>query len=244
MKTRTHLVIPDVQVKPGVCYRHLTWIGNYIAEKRPSVLVCLGDFADMPSLNSYEVGRVSAEGKRYGKDLEVTWDAMQTLLRPVRKNGKYKPSMHLTLGNHEERIDREAEKNPRLFGTISSQDLRYQEYGWTVWPFLQPVSLDGIEYAHYFTSGSLGRPVGSARALLGRRHGSAVMGHVQQRDIAIHPSTQHTALFAGICYTHDEAYLGPQGNVNRPGIWKFHEVKDGRFDPMFVSLDFLKRRYS
>ena len=32
---RMHIVIPDVQCKPGVSLDHLEWVGNYIAEKRP-----------------------------------------------------------------------------------------------------------------------------------------------------------------------------------------------------------------
>lgn len=97
---------------------------------------------------------------------------------------------------------------------------------------------------HYFTSGVMGRPVNSAAALLRERLGSATMGHVQHTDIAIHKKTQHMALFCGICYLHDEDYLGPQGNDTRRQIVMKHEVSDGRYDPMFVSLKFLQGRYS
>ena len=53
----SHLVIPDSQVKYGESYEFLSWIGKYIVEKRPDVVVHLGDFADMESLSSYEIGR-------------------------------------------------------------------------------------------------------------------------------------------------------------------------------------------
>ena len=52
----THLVIPDVQVKPGHDYSFLKAIGNYIVKKRPDVIINIGDFADMPSLSSYDNG--------------------------------------------------------------------------------------------------------------------------------------------------------------------------------------------
>lgn len=240
MKSRKHLVIPDCQVRPGVNTDHLSWIGNYIAEKRPDVIVCLGDFADMVSLNQYNIGRASAEGTRYKADIEAATSAMAKLVKPI----KYKPLLVLTMGNHEDRIDREAEQNPKLMGTISTKDLEYERYGWRVVPFLVPVKLDGIEYAHYFTSGVLGRPVNSASALLRVRHGSATMGHVQTHDYSVHPKTQHAACFAGICYTHDESYLGPQGNCTKRQIIVKHEVRDGRYDLMQVSLDYLKRKYS
>jgi hypothetical protein len=70
------------------------------------------------------------------------------------------------------------------------------------------------------------------------------MGHVQHTDMAFHKKTQNIAMFAGICYLHDETYLGPQGNQTRRQIVMLHEVEEGKFDPMFVSLRFLQKRYS
>jgi hypothetical protein len=152
--------------------------------------------------------------------------------------------MHLTLGNHEYRMEREVEDNPRLEGMFDMGDLGYADNGWTVHDFLEILKLDGVEYSHYFTSGNMGRPVTSAAALLRERQCSAVMGHVQHTDMAFHKKTQNIAMFAGICYLHDEKYLGPQGNQTRRQVVMLHEVEDGKFDPMFVSLRFLQKRYS
>lgn len=245
MKPRTHMVIPDCQVRPDVDYSHLEWVGNYAAEKRPDTIVCIGDFADMPSLSGYAVGKAEAEGKRYRADIDAAGTAMHQMLRPIRKlHHNRRPRLVMTLGNHEERIDREAEANPKWKGFLSSADLGYKEAGWEVYPFLQPVSVDNILYSHYFVSGAMGRPVSSAAALLKRTQQSAVMGHVQTQELVIHPYTQHFSLFAGICYLHDEPYLTPQGNRTKRGVWVIHEVHDGTGDLMFVSLDFLKRKYS
>jgi hypothetical protein len=243
------MVIPDCQVQPGVDTSHLTWIGNYLLAKRPDVIVNIGDFSDMLSLNSYAIGKAEAEGTRYADDIACTKEAMGKLLGPMwaynrRHKNKYQPEQHLTLGNHEFRIEREAESNPKLIGTISTDDLGYKEAGWKVHDFLKVVKIDGIEYCHYFVSGSMGRPVSSASALLRARHCSAVMGHVQKIDIAVHPNTQAITLFAGICYLHEEKYLTPQGNNTKRGIWLLNEVANGTFDPMFVSLEFLRRNYS
>jgi hypothetical protein len=240
---RTHIVIPDCQVKPGVPLDHLTWIGNYIASKRPDVVVNLGDFADMHSLSSYDIGKVEAEGARYKEDIKITHEAMRLLTAPLKKS-HYKGDLHLTLGNHEDRISREAEDHPRLAGTLSIDDLEYERFGWRVHKFLKVVKIDSVEYSHYFVSGSMGRPVSSASALLRARHNSAIMGHVQRIDLAVHPNTQAIAVFAGICYLHDETYLTPQGQNTKRGIWVLNEVGGGTFDPMFVSLGFLKKNYS
>jgi hypothetical protein len=246
---RVHLVIPDCQIKPGVPTEHLGWIGNYIVEKQPDVIINLGDFADIDSLNSYTKGKREAEGKRLAKDISSVVHAMEALLKPIHdfnrtSEMKYKPEMHLTLGNHEYRMEREVEDNPRLEGMFDMGDLGYADNGWTVHDFLEILKLDGVEYSHYFTSGNMGRPVTSAAALLRERQCSAVMGHVQHTDMAFHKKTQNIAMFAGICYLHSEKYLGPQGNSTRRQVVMLHEVEDGKFDPMFVSLRFLQKRYS
>ena len=81
----THLVLPDMQVKDGVDLSYLDWVGQYIADKQPDVLVNIGDFADMPSLSSYDVGKKSFEGRRYKTDIQVTRAAMDRLLAPMRE---------------------------------------------------------------------------------------------------------------------------------------------------------------
>lgn len=243
---RSHLIIPDVQTKPGVPTEHLKWIGNYIAEKQPDVIVCLGDFGDMPSLSSYALGKAEAEGTRYEQDIKAVHVAMEMLVKPFRGVRHYRPRMVLTLGNHENRIDREAEANPRLIGTISTEDLKYDHWGWQVRPFLEIVSIDGIEYTHYFTSGVMGRPVSSAAAILRERHSSGVMGHIQLCDVAFHKKSGHIGIISGCCYLHEEKYLTPQmqGKAQRRQIVVLNEVEDGVADPMFVSLEFLGRNYS
>ena len=251
----THLIIPDVQVKPGHDYSFLKAIGNYIVKKRPDVIVNIGDFADMPSLSSYDKGKKSFEGRRYKHDVEAVQQAMDVLLKPLRslqarqrknKEKVYKPRMILTLGNHEHRIDRAVDNDSMLDGTISIEDLKYVESGWEVIPFEQPIIIDGVLYAHYVTAGALGRPVGSASAIISKKHQSCVVGHQQGRQVAYAIRADGktlTAIIAGSCYEHDEDYMGAQGNHYWRGIVVLHEVNDGCFDEMFVSLDFLKKRY-
>ena len=237
-----HIVIPDVQAKPGVPLEHLTWVGNYIAEKRPDAVICIGDFADMESLNRYDMGTMRGENKRLKKDLIVAREAMDRLMEPTKVQG-YEPELHLTMGNHEERLDRFANDHPYLEEVVGTHMLSYQEWGWKVHPFLKPVDIDGVRYCHYFVSGAMGKAVSSAPALLRLQKQSCIMGHNQKTDVAFHPVTHQWAIFCGLCNLHDEHYLGPQGNDVRRQILVLHEVDDGRFDPMFVSLKFLRKAY-
>ena len=242
-KARRHLVIPDCQVKSGVPLAHLSWIGRYIAEKRPDVVVCIGDFADLPSLSSYDVGKKSFEGRRYKKDLEACHQGMELLCQEFVNIPDYKPRMVLTLGNHEARINRVVETDAKLEGIISIDDLGYEAWGWEVFPFLKVVEIDSVQYSHYFTSGVMGRPASSAAVALRERQKSCVQGHVQHIDISIHKKTQAFSLFSGICYRHEEDYLGEQGNTQKPGIWMLNEVQNGTADLLQISLGYLERRY-
>lgn len=253
---KSHLVIPDVQVKPGQDFGFLTKLGKYIVDKQPEVVVCIGDFADMPSLSSYDVGKKSFEGRRYKADIQASHEAMNALLGPLveynkkqrrTKHALYTPRLVLTLGNHEHRIERVVEGDPKLEGTISVDDLAYSSWGWEVQPFLSPIIVDGICYSHYFTSGIMGRPVTSARMLVQKKHQSCVMGHVQNWELHREVRADGTpivGLFAGSCYEHNEDYLGPQGNHYDRGFWVLNEVKgDGSFHPLYVSLSYLNKRY-
>jgi len=87
-------VIPDVQAKPGVDISHLTWIGNYLAEKRPDNIVCIGDFNDIPSLSSYDIGKAEAEGKRYSEDIKFGKHAMGELLAPIKEHKQHSRYMY------------------------------------------------------------------------------------------------------------------------------------------------------
>lgn len=250
-----HLVLPDCQVKPGHDVTYLNKIGRYIVEKQPDKLICIGDFADMASLSSYDMGKKSFEGRRYTEDITAVHKAMEALLSPIweyneraKRNSKkqYKPEMHLTLGNHENRINRATENSPQLDGVLSTNDLRYEEYGWKVYPFLEVVEIDGIAYSHYFTTGLMGRPVTTASACLAKKHMSCIQGHQQGLQIATanRPTgTQLTSIIAGSCYEHNEDYLGPQGNNHWRGFLMLHDVQDGMFDLMPVSLSYINKRY-
>ena len=259
MMGRTHIkhaVIPDIQAKDGVDFSYLTKIGKYLVEKKPDKIICLGDFADMPSLSTYDVGKRSFEGKRYVKDIEASKKAMDALLSPLwefnarakrNKEKLYKPTMVLTLGNHENRINRAVESDAKLEGVMSVTDLCYSEYGWNVHPFLDVVVIDGIAYSHYFVSGLMGRPVTTAAACLTKKHMSCIQGHQQGLQIATGYKADGsllTSIIAGSCYEHDEDYMSSQGNKHWRGFLMLHDVKDGEFDIMPVSLNYINKRYA
>ncbi len=255
-KGRTHIVIGDTQVREGVPTDHLTWIGQYIVDQfqgRDVVIIHVGDHWDMPSLSSYDKGKKAMEGRRYRADIRAGNRGFARLCEPLKqfnagKRQQWWPKRHFLLGNHEDRITRACEADAQLDGVISLDDLNAKEWGWTVHAFRDPVEIDGVHYAHYFYNPNTGRPYGGENLYtrLKTIGHSFTMGHQQGLQHAIRPvgRTRHHGLVIGSTYLHDEGYLGPQGNAYWRGLVVCHQVERGAYDAMFVSLDFLCRKYT
>jgi hypothetical protein len=253
----THLVIPDTQMRPGISTEYLRWIGEYIVRKKPDVIVHLGDHADMPSLSSYDKGKRSAEGKRVQADIEASIEGMEVLLKPLRDlqmqqsaagEKMYMPRMVILYGNHEDRINRHIDLNPEMHGFLGLEDLKYEEFGWETVPFLTPINIDGVSYCHYFPNVMTGKPLtGTAQNMLKTIGESFTMGHRQLLDVSTRflPSSgkQQWGMVCGAAYVHEEHYKGKQGNHHWRGIVVKHRVKNGSYDPLFISMDWLESEY-
>jgi hypothetical protein len=209
----------------------------------------------MPSLSTHDVGTRSFEGRRYNEDINAAQLAMFNLMMPLeeyndkqikQKHAPYKPRLVMCLGNHEDRITRAANRDAKLTGLISLDDLGYEAFGWEVHPFLEVVIIEGVAFSHYFISGVKGLPVATAQLQLNKMHMSCIAGHQQGKQIATGRRADGkllTSIISGSCYAHDEDYMGKQGNKHWRGFVVLHEVQDGSFDEMFVSLNYIKRKY-
>ena len=253
----THIVIPDTQCKPDTPTDHLRWIGQYIRDqfygKANVTIVHLGDHWDMPSLSLWDKGKFQMEGRRTKADIQAGIDGLALLDGPTDKRNAQLVGWHMKLwhprkvmlrGNHEDRITRYLDANPHMRGYLDEAELVAP--GWEVHPYLEPVFIDGIGYAHFWANPLTGKPSGSVAATRLKQVGhSFTMGHQQVLEYAIRfvaGQSQH-ALVAGACYLHDEDYKGYQGNAHWRGIIICHQVENGSYDPMFLSLDYLCRRY-
>lgn len=243
-------VLTDAQVMPGVPMDHLAWYGMFVAEKRPDAIVCIGDFGDFPSLSKFGRGERDFAEHRWAKDLAAFHEGMQLFLGPIEaemeKDPSWKPMFEFLEGNHESHLDRITQEFPFLEGTIDKKELCLAEYGWRVHDFMQPISINGVAFCHYFPSGVMGRPITSAPQILAKLHMSAFAGHQQGREIAYArraDGSTMTAIISGSFYQHQYKYLSPFTNAHWRGTYFLHEVQDGRFDEMAISIDFLRRRY-
>lgn len=249
-----HLYIPDPQAQPGRPDDHAEWLGNYVLDQRPDVIVLAGDLYDMPSCSRHK-SPLQAEGASVRADLNAGHSWLRRFDAPIRKwntkrpkHRRYRPRKIVTIGNHEAQIYRITENDPRFRGEYGDGSFEFKKYGWETYPFLEVVEIDGIHYSHYFANQLSGRPIGgSADYKLSKLKFSFTMGHVQDLQIA----RQHLqngqvlcGLVAGSFYPWNEGYKGPQGNHHWRGVVVKNEVHDGQYDLMTVSLSYLRDNWS
>lgn len=247
-KKPTIFVIGDLQVKQGISLDYIHHIGAYIAKKQPDIIVQIGDWFDNAALSSYDRGQLSAEGKRLSSDIKAGNDAIRIIDEYITSVADYNPRKVITLGNHEDRIQRFVNENPALEGFLGSHLYHFEQYGWEVYDFLTPCIIEGIAFVHYVVAVNTGRPLGNA--LTGRLEKvgtSFVMGH--QQTFAYHErSLQLTgdmqmALVVGACYSHDEDYKGVQGNHHFRGCVMLYEVENGYAMHKKITLRHMKEVY-
>lgn len=254
-----HMVIGDSHAKPDVSNDRFLWAGRMALDRRPDVIIDIGDWADMPSLSSYDKGKKAFEGRRYSRDITACIEARGMFESEIDAyntrragNGKrqYRPRKVGLLGNHEQRIERAVELSPELEGTIGYDDLGHTAFGWERHPYLQQVAIDGVHYSHYFPSGIKCNPIGGehpAATLLKKQFVSCVVGHSHIRDFSERTRADGKrlcSLVAGCYFEHREEYAGPANDMWWRGIVFLHDVHDGVFDPEFVSIDTIKRMYA
>lgn len=255
------LIIGDPHAKPGVSNERFTILGKLIADRKPDVIVNIGDFFDFPSLSSFDVGKKDFEGRRYKLDLEAGHDAIKRIQAPIdalnkelkaKKVKQYNPKKYALIGNHEQRLIRAINSDAKLEGTIGLADLRFEEFGWEVIPFLEPLDVEGITFQHYFTSGAMERAIGGenvGKAILKRYHKSCFQGHNHFFQIAVEADAlgnQYMAGSIGCYFEHLESYLSRQTQYNFwRGVVLLNGVENGSVKHGYeaITLDYMKKTY-
>jgi hypothetical protein len=237
-KPRKHLVIGDSHSSPDESNERYTWLGRFVVDTQPDVVIDIGDWADMPSLFRVEQnrGKLDFEGRRVVEDIECAREARALYAKELEAWPGDKPlPRHVScMGNHEWRIARVLNDKPELNGLFSLEQLGAEEHGWEVHPFAQPVVVDGVAYCHFHTKGDLRFPisgVNAARSIIMWSGMSAVAGHSHKWDWHEQIRADHHKMFAGVvgCYfEREEIYAGPpqRGNWWR-GLVEIDHIIDG-----------------
>jgi Calcineurin-like phosphoesterase len=241
-------LIPDTQVRPGVPTEHFDWVGQAIRDYKPDAIVHLGDHWDMESLSKHS-GPLGKEGKRYIADIDSGNAALERLNVAM---GDFKPKRKIILrGNHERRIVRAIEDDPRLKGALTYDHFNDKALGWDVVDYNggSPGIVDvfGVKCAHYFTpSNSSNAMGGDASYKLAKIGEPFAQGHVQGLSIGDRQWATGRVIRgvqAGSCYLHDEGYKSA-ANAHWRGIVVLNEVEPGReMSVMDVTLRKLCLKY-
>lgn len=255
MSSDITLIIPDAHATSEHNNNRFTWLGRFAAELKPDKIICLGDFGDLNSLCSYDKGTKGYEGRRYKKDVEAVLDAQERFFAPIKAAKKKLPQFYMLEGNHEHRIKRAIDHDAaQLDGIISFDDLGYREFGWEVTEYNGStpgiLSVDGVAYAHYHTSGILGRAISGthpAYQLLSKQFQSCTQGHTHTLDYCVRTSANGNhihGLVAGVFQDWEAGFAGNANLIWWKGVTIKRNVHDGHYEPQFVSLDTIRRLYS
>lgn len=255
---RDHLIIPDRQANPRSSHNVDIAIGNYILKHKPEVIINIGDHADMESLSTFDIGKKSFEGRRYTADIDASTKAHEAMWRPVaeyndrmraNKQKVYNPLKIITIGNHENRINRAIENDPKLDGLINIDDLQFYRWYDHICPFLEPAIVDGICYVHYAFKKMPHQPISGknqARTILDTYMMSVTVGHTPELHYAESyrgDNKRIQCIVAGACFEHHEDYAGQRNNRYWRGIVHKRNVTDGNYDFEVISLESLLRDY-
>lgn len=253
---RTILVISDQHAHPDHNNDRADWLGRYIADTKPDVVVNLGDAADMPSLSAFDKGKASFHGNSYQKDIEAHLDFQERLWAPMKAAKKKQPFRVVLEGNHEHRLKKVLDFDPQMAGDrygISFRNYDFDSYyheviqydGGTPGSYL----LDGWMFAHFFISGVMGRAIGGlnhGRALIQKNAVSSVCGHSHLFDLAVAASADGRRLIgcvAGVYQDFDSPWAGKVNNLWDRGTIVIHDAGHGTGDIEWLSIGRLKKAY-
>lgn len=247
MAGKVHLVIGDSHAHPDHNNDRFIWLGKLIHDIKPDVVVNIGDLADMPSLCMHSKP-IELEGARYRRDCEAAYDAQEKLFHEVRKHKKRLPRFVWTLGNHDVRPQRFVEANPVFQNHVRNEDIGYRDFPWEVVPFLETITIDNIDYSHYFTSGIMGRPIGGthpAWTIIKKRNRSATCGHSHVLDYKIDktPGQSLMGLVTGHYLDYRPGYAGPANEMWSSGIAICNNVDNGLYDFQWLSIGAIRKEY-
>jgi hypothetical protein len=247
-----HIIVGDAHSKPQVDNRRFDWLGSFVLNYTLDhsndniTVIDMGDWEDMESLSSYDMGKKCYEGRKYADDLKAAHDARARFNKPIDDfNAKAKKthSRRLSIrkvalgGNHfERRVLGTIEKNRLLEGTISVSDNKCAEYGWEYVPFLQPTTIDGITYVHYWQGAGTSQPIAMgkypAQVLIREKHTSTVTGHNHILDVAtvLNAKQERIIAISAGCYLDPEQFEVYAGQSNENwwrGIIVLKDVHEG-----------------
>ena len=157
------------------------WIGAHIKATKPDVVVQIGDFLTLDSLNNYEPNETFA-----GK-LKPTFQAdVGSFIEALGAMDIDGPELHCTLGNHEQRLFAYENNHPEVYGMMQIElQGAFERFGWTFSPYKFIQKYGGVGFTHSATN-SMGRAYGgknSENSIANDSLFDLVIGHSHRRRL-------------------------------------------------------------
>lgn len=255
MTSKTYVVWSCGHADPEASNDRFDWLGDFLYDIRPDVVVDLGDAGDFRSLNTYDTRYPQAiVTQSYEADVEVYNDSMERIRRKFKQNKRKRPFFVGFEGNHCNRIKKAIAHDPRLegqkygvsFGHLQTDKWfdEYHEYH-NGGPAI--ATYDNIDFAHYFSSGNFGTAMSGKHhsyTLLQNRHRSSICGHSHKRGVYFEDQAGIAGMVVGCYKGKDESWAAQANQSWWKGVVVLNEVDGtGRFEPNFISMDRLKKEY-
>jgi len=242
------VVIGDTHSHPDYDNKRFRALGEFAAEELQGAgddgyIVQIGDWADVCAFNSHGT-KLEMEGSRWKDDIEVTQDSLAEFMAPFYRRRRKLPKRYITLGNHEHRVNRWIAQEPKFEGTMSVQDLGFEEFGFECIPYGQMLNLGGVNFVHH-----LGTQTGAAAKISSPTNGvksigvSTVVGHshsadyipVYYRDRTVHGIDAGCAIHKTMGY--DEGWSHQSAHKYRRCVWILENVHAGDFNFRQIRLE-------
>lgn len=255
LMTKLVVAFTCAHVEPEIKNDRFGWLGKLLYDLRPDYVVDLGDGPDMRSLNSFDTSKPnSVVTQSYEKDIDAYNDAQERLRWPFKKNKVKRPAFYGFEGNHEHRIKRAVEVDPRVEGNrfgLSFNHLNTSKWFDEYWEYENGApaihNYDGIDYAHYISSGNYGTAMSGehhAYNLLKKRMGSVSVGHSHLRNIYFRDDAKAIGAVLGCMKGGPESWAGQANDAWWSGVLIKRQLEDGYYEPQWVSLKTLEKEYA
>ena len=179
------LAIGDPHDKPGRDKERFAWFGAHAAKIKPDAIVCIGDMASLDSLSTHELPGSANDADRpsYHEELDSLDEALSCFHRHLPKG---QIPTYITLGNHEYRAWRSANRQPKQCGDMPLRlEQVFARWQWKTRPFGEFLDLYGVDFVHVPLN-VMGREMGGEhveRNAANKTMKSLVIGHTHRASV-------------------------------------------------------------
>jgi calcineurin-like phosphoesterase family protein len=173
-------VVGDLHAAPGMNLDHVDHIASHIEATSPDAVVLIGDVCTFDSVSTHDpLGSLQAKTQpSIAEDFAVLEDVLERL-------DGLGGELHVTLGNHEERLRRYEDSDARLAGSIWPRLIgTYKAYGFEVTDYGSFLDLNGsgVNFTH-IPLNIMRRPYANIDAIAREAKWPIVYGHSHEQNV-------------------------------------------------------------